>query len=108
MKKDKTQNNLEGGVVKRNLLLYRGLNYPNFLQEAKVLGVSRKIPFNQLANLEWNQEVLVATFHTYGKHDESSEVKKDGSLRWPNGKPLKIGEARIECSFSIKELLIQV
>lgn len=101
------QKDLEGDEVSKNWLMYRGKDYPNFLGEAKVLGVSRNIPLRQLANLKWGDEILMGTFHTYGKHEDSTDVKKDGSLRWPNGKPVNLGEARIECSFAIRELMVK-
>ena len=101
------QEDLEGDEVSKNWLLYRGKDYPHFLNEAKVLGISRNIPLKQLANLKWGDEVLMGTFHTYGKHEDSEEVKKNGALRWPHGKPVNLGEARIECSFSIRELMVK-
>jgi hypothetical protein len=101
------QGNLDGAQVKRNWLMYHGKDYPNFLREAKMIGVSRNIPLKQLANLTWGDEILIGTFHTYGRHEDSTDTKKDGSKRWPNGKPVNLGEARIECGFAVRELMVR-
>jgi hypothetical protein len=75
-------------------LLYIGKNYPSFVAEAKRLGVSRNIPLSTLKSLRWGEEVLCATFESYGKRNDEDKLKN-------------IGDAHLMCSFVFHSILIK-
>ena len=72
-----------------------------------MLGVSRNIPLSQLANMVWGDTVLVGTFHSYDQVEFPTLTKKDGSLRFPNGRKRNLGEARIECAFAVRDIMVK-
>ena len=79
-----------------------GLYTPEkFVEEAKRIGVSRRIPLRSIRNLKWGDEVLCATWEPY------KAVLIEGGEEKEHSAGFKEGKARVFCSFKVTRLFVE-
>jgi hypothetical protein len=90
-------------------VLFIGTNYPHFVEEARLYDVSRNVPISALANLNWGDEIVCATYESANQYEPVYQKNPDGTKTELIGKQRKknLGQANLLCSFTLRDIYVR-